>query len=121
MKKTPPEQFRATAANKAFDPRYLSTAEDGMNGSFVVPYLTEILRVIVSDGEGWEHVSVSLRHRCPTWGEMCYIKDLFWEAEECVIQYHPPKSEYVNCHPFCLHLWRPTAGEILLPPKCFVG
>ena len=39
----------------------------------------------------WEHVSVSLPDRCPTWEEMCFIKDLFWNSDECVVQYHPPK------------------------------
>ena len=35
------------------------------------------LRVLFSDGLGWDHVSVSLADRCPTWAEMCFIKDLF--------------------------------------------
>src|SRR5262245_54586743 len=26
----------------------------------------------------WDHVSVSLSHRCPTWDEMCWVKDLFF-------------------------------------------
>jgi len=51
---------------------------------------------------------------------MCYIKDLFWMPEECVIQYHPPKSKYKNLHPDVLHLWRPTEVEIPLPPREFV-
>ena len=54
------------------------------------------LRIIASDGFGWEHVSVSRRDRCPTWEEMCQIKALFWDEDDCVIQYHPPRSEYVN-------------------------
>ena len=74
---------------------------------------------------GYEHVSVSLRRRerreikpvdrCPTWGEMCYIKDLFWKDDEEVIQYHPAKSEYVNLSSYCLHLWRPLLERIPLP------
>lgn len=57
---------------------------------------------------GWEHVSVSPCNRKratpPTWAEMCEIKHMFFEDEEAVVQYHPPKSEYVNNHPYCLHL-----------------
>ena len=34
-------------------------------------------------------------------------KALFWDEDDCVIQYHPPRSEYVNNHQNCLHLWRP--------------
>jgi hypothetical protein len=81
----------------------------------------EVLRVIASDGLGWDHVSVSLVDRCPTWDEMCFIKDQFWTEEECVIQFHPPKSEYVNCHPFCLHLWKKQGESIQTPPSVMVG
>lgn len=79
------------------------------------------LAVIASDGEGWEHVSVSLPTRCPTWEEMCRVKALFWDAEDCVVQFHPPESGYVNNHPYCLHLWRPTRADFPRPPPEFVG
>lgn len=35
-------------------------------------------------------------------------------------QLHPAKSEYVNIHPYCLHLWRPLEREIPMPPVEFV-
>lgn len=79
------------------------------------------IMVIASFGEGWEHVSVSLSYRCPTWDEMCMIKDFFWGEEDTVVQYHPAKSEYINCHPYCLHLWRPINEETPHPPKGLVG
>lgn len=81
------------------------------------------LAVIASSGEetGWEHVSVSLPNRCPSWTEMAMVKESFWEDHETVLQLHPPRSEYVNNHPFCLHLWRPVAVEIPLPPRILVG
>jgi hypothetical protein len=75
-----------------------STEEIGNNGAFLIPYQLFTLRVIASDGMGWEHVSVSVQNRCPNWREMCFIKDVFWDAEDGVIQYHPKKSEYVNLH-----------------------
>jgi hypothetical protein len=74
------------------------------------------------DGEQeWEHVSVSLPTRCPTWEEMAYVKSLFWSPEDTVIQFHPPESQYVNNHPYCLHLWRNTKTEIPTPPTGLVG
>ncbi len=76
--------------------------------------------VVFSWGMGWEHVSVSYSNRCPTWEEMCRVKDIFWYDNECVVQFHPPKSEYVNNHPYCLHLWRKCGSEFELPPKEFV-
>lgn len=80
-----------------------------------------ILAVIVSDEEGWDHVSVSLKNRCPSWAEMCFVKDLFFEPEETAMQLHPKRSEYVNCHEHCLHLWRPQNRSIPTPPSIFVG
>jgi hypothetical protein len=83
----------------------------------------EELKIVASGGDetAWEHVSVSTRRRPPNWQEMCFVKDLFWSEEECVIQFHPPKSCYVNNHPFCLHLWRPIDGHVRLPPSILVG
>ncbi len=110
-----PEQYRY---NKG---PFASTAADGNNGCFMVPHRKEMLVVIASDGMGWEHVSVSLRQRCPTWDEMCFIKSWFWSDEDCVVQYHPPKGEYVNNHNFCLHLWRPIEASLPSPPHELVG
>lgn len=93
----------------------------GNNGFFLIPYQSFELTVVASDGMGWEHVSVSLRNRCPNWEEMCFIKDLFWGEEECVIQFHPAKSEYVNNHKNCLHLWKPQGFSIQTPPSILVG
>lgn len=96
-------------------------------GSFILPGPcgTE-LKVIASPGDAhegvpWEHVSVSCCNRCPNWKEMSYIKDLFWDAEDAVMQLHPPKSQWINNHPYCLHLWRPMNSAIPLPPQIAVG
>jgi len=70
---------------------------------------------------GWEHVAVSLLNRCPHWREMCFIKDVFWDAEDVVISYHPAKSEYVNRYATMSHLSRPTGVDIPTPPKDLVG
>lgn len=87
-----------------------------------------VLCIIASGGddddeqsEGWEHVSVSAPGRTPTWAEMCFVKDLFWEETECVVQYHPPRADYVNNHPYCLHLWRNKRHEFQRPPAIMVG
>lgn len=95
---------------------------DKQNGCFKVFVNGRSFFVIASNGGGWDHVSVSPKNqkRTPTWDEMCAIKDMFFEPEECVVQYHPPKSDYVNNHPYVLHLWRPQVGEIKRPPIIFV-
>lgn len=57
----------------------------------------------------------------PTWDDMCMIKDIFFEDDESVIQIHPAKDQYVNNVSNCLHLWRCTYKEMVLPPSCLVG
>jgi hypothetical protein len=82
-------------------------------------------RVQASDGMGWEHVSIHIQdndqEETPVWEEMCQIKDMFWDSEDCVIQFHPPKSEYVNHHENTLHLWRPVGIELPRPDSIMVG
>jgi len=91
-----PEKFRITK-----HPSLASDSSYGNNGAFKV-WLSNrsIACVIASDGQGWEHISVHIQQendtRTPTWAEMCKMKDLFWDESDCVIQFHPPKSEYVN-------------------------
>lgn len=102
--------------------RFASTDDFGNNGAFEVRLKHgQVVFVIASDGMGWEHVSVSRRDRCPTWDEMCQIKAMFWDDDDCVVQYHPPRSEYINNHPNCLHLWRPVGTELPIPHSILVG
>ncbi len=83
--------------------------------------------IIASSGMGWEHVSITVSNtktkdqRCATWNEMCQIKDLFWDKEDCVVQYHPAEKDYINNHPYCLHLWRPTEQILPTPSYHLVG
>ncbi|MES2733589.1 MAG: hypothetical protein V4714_17725 [Bacteroidota bacterium] len=85
------------------------------------PFHKKPLTIIATDGLGWDHVSVSLPTRCPNWEEMCMVKALFWSDEEAVMQLHPPKSDHVNNHPYCLHLWKPQSDAIPLPNSLLVG
>lgn len=125
-----PDQFR-------IQPTGYESSNGDTYGAFLIPSGPDRLFVIATDGEcpgltgtKWEHVSVTVRNRrlvpllrCPTWEQMCAVKALFWHEEEAVMQIHPPRSDYVNAHPFCLHLWRPVdiGVTIPLPPSIFVG
>lgn len=123
--KNAPEQYRLKSHP------FLSTdSTNGNNGFFVIPHYRingYELRCQISDGEGWEHVSVTVAPlkkdatRCPTWEEMCWIKDVFWKDDEAVVQYHPVKSDYVSMHHFCLHLWKPTNQQLPTPDPLMVG
>lgn len=111
-----PEKFRIRTGRAGSDESF------GNNGTFIVTLRhSQTVRVVASDGMDWEHVSVSRADRCPTWDEMCQIKAMFWDTEDCVIQFHPPESEYVNNHPHCLHLWRPIDAAIPMPHHSMVG
>lgn len=104
-------------------------AGTGLNGGFEpLGPCGEHLRIIATTAEidmsttkGWEHVSVSTRRRTPNWREMCWVKDLFWRPEEAVMQLHPPQSEWISNHPYCLHLWRHITMAIPMPPSLLVG
>jgi hypothetical protein len=124
MKSSLPEYARLTpdkAAKAGVPPHLASTKLYGPFGVFLLTHRLNVLRCIVGVDAFWEHVSVSLAHRTPTWEEMAFVKDTFWEDEDTVVQFHPPKSVYVNCHPYVLHLWRNIAVPFPLPPTHFVG
>lgn len=93
-------------------------------GVFTVPCkgVRRGMRVIASTGMGWDHVSVSLPMRCPTWEEMERVKRLFFLPDEAAMQLHVATGEHISNHRFCLHIWRPNDGrEIPLPPSIMVG
>lgn len=116
-----PEQFRWASARPPYN-----TKHGDPFGLFIIPPRSakgRALKVMAVDGEDtdWEHVSVSLMDepkKCPSWDEMCIIKSLFWEDEEWVVQFHPAKSDYVQNHVGCLHLWRPVEGFSTPPRIC---
>jgi len=111
-----PEKFRVKIG------RMGSTSAFGNNGRFAIKKGKLIFDIIASDGLDWDHVSVVIinRQRAPSWSEMCFIKDLFFNQDECVIQFHPAKDDYINCHKYCLHLWRPQKESIPKPPQIMV-
>ena len=113
--------FHVPEANRITKGPYGSAPNAGNFGAFVIEYKGLLFRVIASDGAGWEHVSVSHGDRCPTWEEMCHIKSIFWDDDDTVIQYHPKKIDYVNIHPYCLHLWRPVHDLLPIPHHLMVG
>lgn len=94
---------------------------DGFSGMYYSFNLSATL--ICSWGGGWEHVSISptRKNYTPSWDDMCRLKDVFFKDDEAVIQIHPAKADYVNNMPNCLHLWRCTYKEMVLPPSVFVG
>ena len=113
-------RYRGDEAYRIFNP-LMGEMGDAQNGFFLMPAQWGMNLVMqASNGNGWEHVSVSTRSdrgkagRLPNWHEMCFAKGLFWDEEACVVQYHPPKSEHRSIWE-CLHLWKPTTFEFTTP------
>ena len=92
---------------------------DRHNGLLCIP--KRGMTIIFSVGDGWEHASVSLTDRCPTWEEMDWVRRKLWEAGDTVMQLHPPTSEHISFHPYCLHLWAPIGVAIPRPPAYMVA
>lgn len=104
----------------------LQIMESGHDGGRGFAYLLRSKRnrpagIVFSWGGGWDHVSVSFTNRCPTWEEMCEVKDMFFSPDEVCFQLHPMQQDYVNMHPYCLHIWRYQEGKPPLPPAWMVG
>ena len=128
MRSNPTKQIEAYRVRSG---PFASSPQDGANGAFFIPFSQVVLKVIASNARDWdesglphpmwEHVSVSLGVRCPTWEEMDFVKRIFWRDDETVIQLHVPRSQHVNFHETCLHLWKPIGFEIPLPPMITVG
>jgi hypothetical protein len=109
------------------DPKHLPPHADGWPGdgtcgAFIIPSPIDgrILRIIASNGEGWDHVSVSLEKRVPNWREMSVIHRMFFRDDEVAMQLHVPLTDHINAHPNVLHLWRSHDQPIPLPPRNFV-
>lgn len=125
-----PEPNPRIEAARVGPSRGFPPSDAGANwGAFEIKAPTGALLRIISSGTpdaddpgaGWEHVSVSLPGRCPNWEEMAFVKSLFWDDEETVIQFHPKASAHVNRHRYCLHLWKRVGVEAELPPRQLVG
>lgn len=103
---------------------FASDPADGCNGCFLLMIFGERVKVIASNGRGWKHVSVSLVDKpavVPNYKTMQEIRRLFYEDDQWVVQFSPPKSEHINNHPGCLHWWMPLDQRMPTPPSIMVG
>lgn len=97
------------------------TSNDGMGGYYYDSISEKRLNFIFSYQMGWEHLSVSMPSKTPSWEQMCRMKDIFWNKDEACVQYHPKEEDYVNMHQHCLHIWKPTDEILPTPPHILVG
>lgn len=73
------------------------------------------LRVILSTdsirGHRWLHASLSRRNRTPSYDDVHLVKRIFIGDLLSAYQVFPPRTEHVNIHEHCLHLWAPLDGD----------
>lgn len=79
-----------------------------------------------TSAQGWEHICVSCggngtSKKVPSYEVMCAVKDIFWDEEECCVEYHPRKSQYVNNNEGCLHIWKCIDRDFPEPDPLLVG
>ena len=91
--------------------------DEGIMGIYFDMKSYRELSFVFTWNNGWEHLSVSMPNRTPTWDQMCTMKDIFWNEDEVCVEYHPRKSDYVNLHEHCLHIWKPIEKELITPNK----
>ena len=80
-----------------------------------VYFLPSGLKIIESDGGKleygeWLHVSFSYPDHLPTWEDTGMVKRILIGPDDSAIIVLPPQAEYVNIHPYCLHLWHRLDG-----------
>ena len=117
-------QARVSAAHSDVRPRVLpgewSEVESYENATRYESRdgLRVILETEMVDGALWLHASMSRRDRIPSWRDLQRVKDTFIGADRKAIQVLPARSEYVNRHPYCLHLFSPLDTDPLPDFRC---
>lgn len=100
--------------------------KSNINKSFSVP-LNDNKEAFVIASEnfmGWDHVSAHIisvesgaLNRTPNNEEMQFLRNLFFEDEEVVLEFHPAKKDYINNHSYVLHMWRSTDNIFSFPKQ----
>ena len=93
---------RVLPANYAQQEDYANAAfyrrQDGM---------TVISEVAVYDKRMWLHVSCAFADQLPSWTDLREVKTVFCGPKRLALSILPSEAEYVNIHPYVLHLWCP--------------
>lgn len=94
------------------------------SGSFLYPMENDKNAFIIStkDRRGWNHVSIHLQNdlgecitKVPSHEDMQVIRNLFFNSEDLVQEFHPEKKDYINNHSYTLHLWESTEEKVEKP------
>jgi len=65
----------------------------------------------VEDDKRWLHVSLSRKHKMPSYEDIALVKRVFIGDGKKAIMVLPERKYHVNIHPYCLHLWHCLDGD----------
>lgn len=69
--------------------------------------MTIISEVAEYEKRLWLHVSCAFADRLPSWADLREVKTVFCGPKRLALSIQPSEAEYVNVHPYVLHLWCP--------------
>lgn len=77
--------------------------------------LLVLASIVIREGLGWYHVSLSRRDRLPAYREMSLVKKHWIGDNRWAIHVFPEAHNHVNIHETCLHLWHCLEPGFKLP------
>jgi hypothetical protein len=83
---------------------------------YVSPRGSRTLTVTARVLEGWDHLSVACSAGLPSWRQLEAARRLVANPDEWMMQLHVPPIHSNVGSDSALHLWRPHADNIPLPP-----
>lgn len=66
-----------------------------------------------NDGNIWHHLSVASRSRLPSYDVLKFVKATFMRPDKDAIEVHAKKTNHINIHPNCRHLWSCLTADVL--------
>lgn len=90
-------------------PSTYSLIEDYQNAGYYMRRdgMTVITEVAEYQKRLWLHVSCAHPDRLPSWADLREAKTVFCGPKRLALSIMPSEAEYVNIHPYVLHLWCP--------------
>jgi hypothetical protein len=61
--------------------------------------------LMVGQENGLWHISIANQKRYPSWDELKFVRYRFCPDDITMVMILPPKSDYVDLHKWCFHLW----------------
>lgn len=88
---------------------------------YASPRGTRTLTVTARILDGWDHLSVACSSGLPSWRQLEAARCLVTDPDEWMMQLHVPPVHAELGTDTALHLWRPHAENIPLPPPSYLA